>query len=113
MIQYLQDYRLAAATCCRQAAKEISFSKAMFHSNKLCMASNRRHFNGVLLDVAVALQVSPKRHNVPGMKERGRGRGRGPPRGRGFFPRGRGRGGFYPGYDPGYGYGPYGGGGYG
>ena len=56
------------------------------------------------------MQVNPKRHNVPGMKERGRGRGRGPPRGRGFFPRGRGRGAFYGGFDPGYGYGGYGGG---
>lgn len=56
------------------------------------------------------LQVNPKRHNVPGMKERGRGRGRGPPRGRGFFPRGRGRGAFYGGFDPSYGYGGYGGG---
>ena len=58
-----------------------------------------------------ALQVNPKRHNVPGMKERGRGRGRGPPRGRGgFFPRGRGRGAFYGGFDPSYGYGGYAGG---
>lgn len=56
------------------------------------------------------LQVNPKRHNVPGMKERGRGRGRGPPRGRGFFPRGRGRGAFYGGFDPSFGYGGYGGG---
>ena len=58
-----------------------------------------------------ALQVNPKRHNVPGMKERGRGRGRGAPRGRGgFFPRGRGRGAFYGGFDPSFGYGGYAGG---
>ena len=58
----------------------------------------------------IVMQVNPKRHNVPGMKERGRGRGRGPPRGRGFFPRGRGRGAFYGGFDPSYGYGGFGGG---